>query len=449
MFQQAGRLWKYEPLASGEKFHNHRGHTFKGFSGPVGSGKSYAFGYESLFLASFNRGLMGLIGAPTYRILRDATKQTFLEILEIEQVRYRSHKSENRITLLDWKSEIIFRSLDDYEHLRGPNLAWFGVDELTYCKPEAWSRLEARLRHPQASRLCGFAAWTPKGYDAVYERFVEKPGPDFWAVLASPRENIYTDRTGLYDRLAASYDEKLYRQEVLGEYLNVHSGQVYYAFDRQRNVRPVSFDPKGGPLIWSLDFNIDPMCSVICQAVDNTSRLDLMSGRKTSIVNVLDVLYLPNTSTPEACVAFGKRAAKYFHGAPGNVLVYGDATGKKRQSASAGANSDWAAVREYFALNREFKPFFKHGTANPQVRDRVAAVNGMLRNALAETSLFVDPSCDKLIRDFERVTWKQGTSELDQDKDPGLTHLTDALGYYLEKEFGAQLNGGPRATRIN
>jgi hypothetical protein len=131
------------------------------------------------------------------------------------------------------------------------------------------------------------------------------------------------------------------------------------------------------------------------------------------------------------------------------VIIYGDASGIQRQRASAGAQSDWEAVRQFFANNREFKPVFKYKPANPAVRDRVAAVNGMLRNALQETHLFVDPRCEKLIRDFERVVWDKDGITLDQDKDHGLTHISDALGYYLESEFGARRNGGPRETRVN
>lgn len=42
-----------------------------------------------------------------------------------------------------------------------------GVDELTYTQEEAWLRLDGQLRDPKAKRLCGFAVWTPKGFDWV------------------------------------------------------------------------------------------------------------------------------------------------------------------------------------------------------------------------------------------------------------------------------------------
>jgi hypothetical protein len=54
--------------------------------------------------------------------------------------------------------------------LRG--IAWFGIDELTYCKHGAWQILQQRIRDPQARRLGGFAVWTPKGFDWVYDRFI-------------------------------------------------------------------------------------------------------------------------------------------------------------------------------------------------------------------------------------------------------------------------------------
>ena len=74
--------------------------------------------------------------------------------------------------------------MEEFERLRGTNLAWFGMDELTYTQEESWLRLEGRLRDPKATRLCGFAVWTPKGYDWVYRRFIATPTPGYEAVIA-------------------------------------------------------------------------------------------------------------------------------------------------------------------------------------------------------------------------------------------------------------------------
>lgn len=172
----------YVPLDSQKRFHGCMA-RFKGFSGPIGSGKSQALCNEALLLAVQNPGRTGLIGAPTYPMLRDSTQASLFEVLERSELSWEFNKAENQLLLKDTGSKILFRSLDDYERLRGTNLAWFGVDELTYTSEEAWLRLEGRLRDPKAKRLCGFAVWTPKGFDWVYRKFLQNP-ESRWSVPA-------------------------------------------------------------------------------------------------------------------------------------------------------------------------------------------------------------------------------------------------------------------------
>jgi phage terminase large subunit len=122
-------------------------------------------------------------------MLRDATLTSFLEVLNSNRIRHELNKSESVLLMKDTGSRIYFRAVDDFERLRGTNLAWFGLDELTYTAEEAWLRLEGRLRDPRASRLCGFAVWTPKGFDWVYRRFVRNVVAGYEVVLAKPFEN--------------------------------------------------------------------------------------------------------------------------------------------------------------------------------------------------------------------------------------------------------------------
>ena len=108
--------------------------------------------------------------------------------------------------------------MDEFERLRGTNLAWFGLDELTYTQEESWLRLQGRLRDPMAKRLCGFAVWTPKGYDWVYQKFIAEPVEGYQVVTAPPEENRFLlDKIpDFYKRLKDSYDPKFYEQEVMG-----------------------------------------------------------------------------------------------------------------------------------------------------------------------------------------------------------------------------------------
>jgi len=82
------------------------------------------------------------------------------------------------------------------------------------------------------------------------------------------------------------------------------------------------------------------------------------------------------------------------------------------------------------------------------VRDRVNAVNAKLLNAAGAVGVFVDPRCKRLIKDYEQVKWKadsNGNILGDIDKSSkDLTHISDAVGYLIDAEFGMRQAGGPR-----
>lgn len=438
----------YDALPSQARFHL-LASRFRGFSGPVGSGKTAAFAQQALRLAYTNGACLGLIGAATYRMLADVTRRAFLDVLESNAIPHRFEKAANSVRLHEPGAEIIFRSLDQPERLVGTNLAWFGCDELTYSKEDAWRRLEARLREPKARELCGFAVWTPKGFDWVYNRFV---GPErvtgYQAIFARPGENRWLP-ADFYERLKASYDERFFRQEALGEYLPQFAGQVYYTFDRMHNVRAAEFDP-AWPLCWALDFNIDPMCSVLAQVKDVTTRAEALQGRRVTEIHVLDELALPDCRTEQACRALWDRIEKLRLCEMGlrSIQVYGDASGAARRTSSL--KSDWQIVKEFLRRETPLQASFRIPAANPPVRERAVEVCGALQAADGRRRLFVDPRCKELILDFEQVFWKRdaaGNALGDISKaDPKRTHISDALGYLVWRERAAA--AGPRADVI-
>ena len=422
------RRIEYDPLPSQKLFHQ-LPVRFKGFSGPIGSGKSQALCQEAIRLSYVNAGRLGLIGAPTYPMLRDATQVALLEILRENAIPYEHNKAENLLVFGDTGSRILFRPVDEFERLRGTNLAWFGLDELTYTQEEAWLRLEGRLRDPQATQLCGFGVWTPKGFDWVYRKFISDTVPGYGAIQARPFENrhLLARVNDFYDRLKDSYDEKFYQQEVLGSYLSMEGGRVYTAFDRAVHLRPMEANP-GLPLRWALDFNVDPMSSLIVQ---------ISSGE----VRVLDEIVIRSATTVEACEAFLKRYPAH----PGGVMIYGDASGSHQQTTGA---TDYDMVREYFSVNSSATVSYRVPKSNPPVRDRTNLTNRQLQSASGKVALLVDPKCKELIKDFEQVNYKSDTTVIDKDRDRLRTHLSDALGYLLWQECRPLPSIGERRERI-
>ncbi len=331
-----------------------------------------------------------------------------------------------------------FRSLDEPERLVGPNLAWFACDELSYAKEDSFRRLEARLREPQANFLCGFGGWTPNGLNWTWRRFVSSEKVEgYGVVLADPFENRRVlDRTpDYYERLKASYPERFYRQEVLGEYLPMFGGSVYYAFSDE-NVRELEYEPRT-PILWALDFNLNPLCSIIGQLVPlSTYPYDSRRGERQ--IHVLDEIALPRANTPEACEEFVERTRKWIppYGMI-KVEIYGDPAGEQRHTAAA--ETDYEILRQFFARRREYRVEFRYGSSAPLIKDRTNVVNGLLLTAAGGRRLFIAPRCRELIADLRQVSWKADShgnvlNVLDKS-DPARTHLSDALGYLCWEEF--------------
>jgi hypothetical protein len=415
-------------LPSQQRFHDSRA-RFKGFSGPVGSGKTQALCAEAVRLCYRNPGRTGLLGAPTYPMLRDATVPALTEYLERKRVRFEWNRSDNHLTVKEVGSRILFRPVEEFERLRGSNLAWFGIDELTYAPEEAWLRLEGRLRDPKAHELCGFAVWTPKGYDWVYERFIAQKIEGYETIVAQPFENrfLLEQIPDYYERLRHSYDARFYAQEVLGAYLHMDAGRVYAGFEREGNVKQLQLEADR-PLLWALDFNVDPMCSVVAQRVGEEIR-------------VLDEIVLRRATTAMACEEFRRRYPRHARG----LTVYADATGARRQTAGG---SDLAVLREQLGHGEYGELRFRVPRSNPPVRERVELVNAKLANAAGARTLVVDPRCKELIKDFEQVAYKEGSQVVDKERDPQRTHLSDALGYLVWQEFAARPKAGERGERL-
>lgn len=404
---------------------------------------------KALELASVNRGLPGLVGGPTFQALRDTTQTAFFEVLDEIGLKYTFNQQRNTITLPNG-TPILFRSLEKPERLRGANLAWVLVDELTFCKRDAWKRLAARVRHPKAKHLCQAAGWTPNGFDWVYDELVTKSGENgIEVILATPRENYFLPQD-YYDNLKADYDEKFYRQEALGEYLNLISGAVYFAFSRSENIKHLEYNP-ALPLCWSLDFNVNPMASVICQIADYAP-FAYLSSKSTRHLNVLDEIVLPDSNVPAVCEEF-KRRTEGLRPTGGRLVVrvYGDPAGNARGQTG---QSNYELIKAAFRNDSRYELQMMVKSSAPRVVDRVNAVNSLLCNAEGDRRCFMTPKCQEVIRDCEQVVWKtdsagNSTGEINKTKDGMRTHASDSMGYLIEAEFSlTRTTGGYKTGRL-
>ena len=363
----------------------------------IGFGKTFTGVHWVIKKIKTSPKSLGFIGATTYSQLRNSTMACVFNELSRLEVPFSYNQSTGILSIQ--KKKFLCKSLENYDPLRGIEIGEMWLDECAYIKKEAWEVMLGRLRDKKG-KLDALLTTTPKGFNWLYDYFHpsgEKYNAEsFKTIQGKTHDNIYLPE-GYINSLEEQYDSKLIQQELHGEFVNITTGRVYYAFNRETNVAEIK-DDKTQTLYCGMDFNVNPMTAVIFQYYNKT-------------FYAIDEFFLPDSNTATTA---RKISEKYGS----SVKIIPDSTSHKRSTAGV---SDFEILRQYF---NEIM-----STRNPYVIDRV---NNM--NRLFEQKRFViSPRCVKLINDLERVTWKDGKNELDQSKDKMLVHISDAAGYVCWK----------------
>ena len=388
-------------------------------------GKTYLSQVE-LCRAAWGKGRLAWYVGPTYK---QAKRIVWKPLKEMTRPYWASQPNETdlRIELITGGT-ICVRGADNYDSLRGDGLDFLVLDEYASIAREAWLEV---LRPALADRQ-GKALFigTPRGYNHFYELYQAAQNQPNWATFQFTTEeggNVPKEEI-----LSATHelDERTFRQEFQASFENLGVGLVYFAFDRRKDVQPIRYNPKL-PLFWSLDFNVNPMCSVIGQ-------------RDGDRVHVLAELVLPDSNTWAACEAFLNRIGEFSQLSPfTKIQVYGDATGSGRQTAAS--RTDWQIVRDFFK-RYPYQVEYRVASTNPPVRDRTNCLNARLCNQAGERRLLIHPDSKQLIQDLERVHWRSDAngnmlSEIDKS-DPARSHASDALGYMIAQDFAMRPRSG-------
>jgi hypothetical protein len=219
-------------------------------------------------------------------------------------------------------------------------------------------------------------------------------------------------------------DPRLFEQEMLGRFV-LAGGRAFPDFDPKQHVRAdVEYDPKL-PICWSLDFNIDPMCSGIVQHRDGQ-------------IKVLDELTLPDTKTDTAVTTFLDRLAERGW-QPRQIVIYGDATGNARDSTSG--TSDWIIVKNRLNGVPGLKVTDHVPRSNPAIKDTLNAINAKLKSADGTVSLHIHSRCTRLIEDFRNALWP--SPNLLQDE-----HALAWLRYFVHRAYPIKLHRSATSASI-
>ena len=219
----------YKPYAAQTAFHRSNA-RYRLFSGGLGSGKSHAGANEMIRRLIENPGAIGLVCAPTYRMLHDSSMLRLFSLLPDWSYKYK--KSEEK-AYLDNGSEIWFRSTEDPDKLRNMEVAFIWLDEAAMMPQIVWDIAIARARQPGYDQKV-WATTTPNGLNWLYDYFIKNPTPDYWHIISPTHNNPYLP-SWYASSLAERYSAMFAKQEIHGEFCAAQ-GLVYTDFQESVHV---------------------------------------------------------------------------------------------------------------------------------------------------------------------------------------------------------------------
>lgn len=346
--------------------------------------------------------------APSYRM---AKQIMWPELIASIPKRWIAKVNETTLSIkLINGTKIELKGADNPDSLRGVGIHFLVMDEVQDIDPEAWKKV---LR-PTLASTGGHALFigTPKAYNFLYDLYSlgQRDDPAIknnWISWQFPTMTSPFIPIEEIEAARNDMDEKSFNQEFNASFETM-SGRVYHPFDRKTHVRECKFNPDL-PIWIGQDFNIDPMSGVIIQPQEDGS------------IWCIDEIVRFGSNTEEAAEEAERR---YWRNIDSTTL-FPDPAGAYRQHARG--ETDLDIFREKGFKRQRFHR--KH----PPVADRVNAVNRMLKSADGRIRMYVDPKCKSLISSLEQTIYKPGGREI--DKDAGVEHSADALGYCVEYQF--------------
>ena len=407
---------------------------FPAFVSGFRGGKSWAGARKAVRLARRNH-TAGLLVAENYQQAKQVMAPAFLLACQEAGIGALWRPSDPSIVLAlqDAKDTthggrvvVYIRSADTAERIAGFEIGWGWGDEVgrwPYLPGEPmrdpWTQCLARLSDLRSKLPQFVVTGTHEGHGTrLYDDWEGKPKPGHVLYRGSTRDNARHLESGYIRSLEQSYDPRLLEQYLEGNAIEMAAGLAYYAFGKHNHSEP-EYHPNL-PLWWTLDFNVAPMCSIVCQPQGKPPNCELHV--------IGEVVQATSANTADLCEVFAGRYSQHA----GHVVAFGDASGGHADTRSR--TDDWRLVQGILRRTFGDRLSLSVPASTPPVRQRVARVNAVCRDGTGRVRLRCDPRrVPYLARDLERLTWRTA-DQLDK-RDQSLSHASDALGYLVDVAF--------------
>lgn len=432
---------KYTPHKKQLEFHQCNS-PFKWFCCGVGAGKSTAAVNEALRLSLANPGKVGIMVAPSFKLLHQTLMEAWKSMLPpvLGLWTYNAHSNYMQLSERLGGGQIFWRSSSKAEELAGINAAWFVFDECGLePKKDAFDELVRRLRDGEESKRCGVLVGTPNG-SAHWTAQVFGAGPGTPGFHGT--EERWSDEKGFYTVIRAStadnprfqkgssyYNSLLKRPDATPEWVDqyVHAkfttkqGLIFPLNPAVHVVDKVPTDH--GKHVVGVDFGSSaPGCMLVANV-----------AYKTGVVTVIEEHYHRNKVYDWQSLGTG-----WF-----NIAQYIKSKHRPEWFVADSASPDTIARLRQFLKNSPVVIESNKDTLGSIRRIQKLMMSGKLR---------IHVSCRNLIREMQGWSWATHQKfglPLDEPA-PGDDHAIDSLRYlvmqledrYFQSPVVKSLNGG-------
>jgi hypothetical protein len=277
-----------------------------------------------------------------------------------------------------------------------------------------------------------------------YKNKSDCPGNQNWhrVIQFYPEDNDHVPDTLDSDN-EASMDSNAYKRMGGGQIIISKTGACYPHLSAKNLLSDNHAIDPNKDLIWTLDFNHYPECSVICQEYEGTHPV---TGNPTTEVLVLDEIVEWKATEKKVARKF---IAKFKDiGLKGKVRIFGDPAAFNNAVVNEDDDEELKEYDKFVVLVQELEKagFDVELCARHTVylrEDRITNVNFFLDDGDGYNRVKINPAAKHLIASLKGVTWdpngKKEWEEVDRrakrsgdwDKVHVMTHPSCAFGYYL------------------
>jgi phage terminase large subunit len=367
------------------------------FIGGLGTGKTFV-GTAFVVKQVIEEGpdVVGFVGAQSHRQLTNTVFPALRRAFESAGITAEWNEAKNTITANGRK--IIYNTLDkdSIEAILGTEFGWFWIDESDFAPEYSIKLVKSRLRSPAAKNLYGRFTSSPNGFRVMYDLFMANADKHHRLIRATSYDNPHLPPSYIAD-LKKQYTPTEFRQQVMGEFVNLSGGQVYDCFNEEKHVVEFGHREIQSKIYIGLDFNVGQMCAVCVKYED---------GR----FYVFDEIYLKDSNT----IGMGQEIAKRFPTYRQDVWIVPDSTFDTRSVTSEKTSKE--ILRR---MGFQIMP-----TRNPYIGERQMALNAAFWNEGKDAlRMLIHPRCGRLRKELNTLTAA--------DKEGDVSHLAVALGYVL------------------